>query len=108
MSEARWLWRPNGLLKFHAGGVRTICRVKLQPEVSQSNPQNARLRDVTQKISLIELPRLLRAEGIETSYATAWRAVVDGKIPATKQGRGWWIDKADLPEVREHFSPVSN
>ena len=60
---------------------------------------------MTQKISLIELPRLMRADGIEISYATAWRAVVDGKIPATRQGRGWFVDQSDLPAVKEHFNP---
>lgn len=60
---------------------------------------------MSQKISLIEIPRLLRADGIETNYAAAWRAVADGKLPAHKVGRGWFIDRADLPKVREHFKP---
>ena len=63
---------------------------------------------MTTRISLIELPRLMRADGIEISYATAWRAVVDGKIPATRQGRGWFVDQSDLPAVKEYFSPYIN
>lgn len=55
---------------------------------------------------LIELPRRLRKVGIVVSYPFAWRAVVDGRIPAHRDGKRWLIDPADMPTIRNAFTPA--
>ena len=60
------------------------------------------------KIFITDLPRALRAEGIDTSYNACWRAATEGRIPAEKQGRQWFVKTDDLPKVRAFFAPVSN
>ena len=60
------------------------------------------------KISITDLPRALRAEGIETTYNTVWRAASEGRIPAERHGKRWFVNTADLPKVQAFFAPVSN
>ncbi len=63
---------------------------------------------MNEKFPLIDLPRTLRAHhDIGVSYAAVWRAVVDGRIPADRQGRRWWIDTADLPNIAAHFTATA-
>ncbi len=54
---------------------------------------------MSQKISLNELPRALREHDVSVTYPTVWRAVVDGRIPAIREGRRWFIDPANMPEI---------
>lgn len=53
----------------------------------------------------LELPAVLqtvnRQYGGRASYTDLWRLVVEGMVPATKNGRRWMVDPADLPHVAE-------
>ena len=62
---------------------------------------------MAQKISLIDLPRALRDQGVTANYSTVWRAAVDGRIPATRDGRRWWIDPSDMPTIMRTLSTVN-
>lgn len=47
-------------------------------------------------------PAALRQEfNVTVPYPRIWRAVVDGRIPATREGRRWYLDTADLPEIAD-------
>lgn len=50
-------------------------------------------------VTLTDLPRALRAYGVDTTYQRCWRAVVAGHIPADRDGRKWSVKKADLPVI---------
>ncbi len=30
------------------------------------------------------------------AYAKLWRAIADGRLPAERQGQGWWIRDEDM------------
>ncbi len=56
------------------------------------------------RIKLSELPRRLRDEfGIVVSYRRLYTAVLDGIVPAERDGSGtrWLVDADDLPEIAE-------
>jgi hypothetical protein len=56
------------------------------------------------KFDLIELRGALeRQYGIAPSYSQIWLACANGKLPARREGRGWRVNRADLPLVAEHF-----
>lgn len=59
------------------------------------------------KISLIDLARALREHDVEVSYPQCWRAVVDGRIPATREQRRWWVKSADLPMIAATISKAT-
>jgi hypothetical protein len=61
-----------------------------------------------EKISISDVPRHLRAKGVDTTYNFVWRAAVEGRIPAEKQGARWFVRADDMPRITEHFAPVSN
>jgi hypothetical protein len=56
-------------------------------------------------MSMIPLPQLPRRLAEHTgrrpgpSYASLYRAVLDGRLPAVRNSRSWEVDEADLPEV---------
>jgi hypothetical protein len=60
--------------------------------------------DVTPPLRL-ELPAVLQTVNREydgrASYTDLWRLVVEGVVPATKNGRRWMVDPAYLPLVAE-------
>jgi hypothetical protein len=58
------------------------------------------------KISILDLPRHLRAEGIITTYNATWRAAVEGRIPAERHGSRWYVREADLPKIKAAFTPA--
>jgi hypothetical protein len=56
------------------------------------------------KIDLITLREdLERRYGVAPSYSQLWLAVVNGKIPARREGRIWRVNRADLPTVATYF-----
>lgn len=57
-------------------------------------------------IAIIDLPRALRAEGIETTYNVVWRAASEGRIPAERHGKRWFVKASDLPLIVSAFAPV--
>ena len=50
-------------------------------------------------VTLTDLPRALRAYGVQASYQQCWRAVVAGDVPAQRDGSKWRIAEADLPVI---------
>ena len=60
------------------------------------------------KISITDLPRELRAQKIDTTYNAVWRAASEGRIPAERHGKRWFVKASDLPKVAAFFAPVSN
>ena len=59
---------------------------------------------MSHQISLNELPRALREHDVKVTYPTVWRAVVDGRIPAIRDGRRWFIDPANMPAIAQILS----
>jgi hypothetical protein len=59
---------------------------------------------MSDKISLTDLPRALRAHGVAPSYLQCWRAVVAGDVPAERAGSRWTIKAADLSEIARTFT----
>lgn len=55
-------------------------------------------------VTLTDLPRALRAYGIETTYQRCWRAVLAGDVPAQRNGAKWRIAEADLPRIAQTFT----
>lgn len=55
-------------------------------------------------ITLTDLPRALRAYGVEASYQQCWRAVVAGDVPAKRDGSKWRIAEADLSRIAQTFT----
>ena len=56
------------------------------------------------KIRLSELPRRLRDEfGVAVSYRRVYSAVLDGIVPAERDGSGarWLVDADDLTAIAE-------
>jgi hypothetical protein len=67
------------------------------------------MKSSSDRFSLIDLPRKLRETyGLDVTYHMAWRAVVDGALPATRVGSRWFIETADLPVISAAFSRPSN
>ena len=60
------------------------------------------------KISITDLPRVLREQGTVISYNMAWRAANEGRIPAERHGKRWFVKASDLDTIRATFAPVSN
>ena len=58
------------------------------------------------RIPLTELGRALVEHGATVSYPRLWRAVCDGRIPAERVGRQWFINPDDLPVIAEAFAPT--
>ena len=56
-------------------------------------------------IPLTELGRALHEYGATASYPRLWRAVCDGRIPAERVGRQWFIDPDNVPEIAAMFAP---
>ena len=54
-------------------------------------------------VPLTDLPRTLRAYGVETSYPRCWRAVVAGDVPAQRDGAKWRIAEADLLVIADRL-----
>lgn len=52
-------------------------------------------------VTLTDLPRALRAYGVQASYQQCWRAVVAGDVPAQRDGSKWRIAEADLPRIAQ-------
>ncbi|MCC5968405.1 MAG: hypothetical protein JJU15_00475 [Pararhodobacter sp.] len=57
-------------------------------------------------ISITDLPRALRNRGIEVTYNAIWLAATEGRIPAEKQGKRWFVKADDLPLVADAFAPA--
>ncbi len=55
---------------------------------------------------LIDLPRLLKAEGLSVPYNECYLNAVNGDIPAVRSASGsrWLIHNRSLPKVIQHFS----
>ena len=60
------------------------------------------------KISITDLPRTLREQGTVISYNMAWRAANEGRIPAERHGKRWFVKASDLDTIRATLAPVSN
>lgn len=58
------------------------------------------------KISILDLPRTLKAEGVATTYHQVWKGAVEGKFPAERHGSRWFVREADLPQVKAAFTPA--
>lgn len=56
------------------------------------------------KISLTDLPRVLREQEVIASYYAVWSACVAGSFPAEREGRRWVIDTKDIPTIVSHFA----
>lgn len=52
-------------------------------------------------VTLTDLPRALRAYGVQASYQQCWRAVVAGDVPAARDGSKWRVAEADLPCIAQ-------
>ena len=61
---------------------------------------------VTHLLSLTDTPRELRQRGVSTTYQALWRAAMEGRIPAIRQGRRWFIRAADLDAIATVFAAV--
>ena len=60
-------------------------------------------------VTLTDLPRALRAYGVQASYQQCWRAVVAGDVPAQRDGSKWRIAEADLPVIADRLGlPSAN
>jgi len=59
-------------------------------------------------VTLTDLPRALRAYGVETSYQRCWRAVVAGDIPADRKGSKWTVKETDLPVIADRLGLASS
>jgi hypothetical protein len=55
-------------------------------------------------VTLTDLPRALRAHGVQATYQQCWRAVVAGDVPAQRDGSKWRIAEADLPRIAQTFT----
>ena len=57
-------------------------------------------------LKLIDLPRLLRAQGSSATYAQLYTAAVNGVIPAERNATDtrWVVDPEKLHSVIKHFS----
>ena len=55
-------------------------------------------------VTLTDLPRALRAYGVQASYQQCWRAVVAGDVPAQRDGSKWQIAEADLSRIAQTFT----
>jgi len=57
-------------------------------------------RETDEDIALTEAARALREEyGVSTTRWAVYRLIVDGRIAATRGGRGWMLARTDLPRV---------
>jgi excisionase family DNA binding protein len=45
------------------------------------------------------------AERLKLTRQRVFQLIKDGKLPATKRGRDWWIDPADLKLVKKRRKP---
>lgn len=60
----------------------------------------------TGKIKLVDLPRLLAANGASATYNQCYSASVNGLIPTERNSTDtrWVVDAQHLPSVIKHFS----
>lgn len=54
-------------------------------------------------ISLPEAPAALREAGADISYCTLWRAAVEGRLPAVKHRRRWFVRMDDLLDFAANY-----
>lgn len=40
-------------------------------------------------------------------YRTFYSLVIDGKLPATRERSGWFVNRADLPAIARILAPVT-
>jgi hypothetical protein len=48
---------------------------------------------------IIALQELRSVYGVKTTYQRLWAAIVNGHVPAHRNGRRWMIQRPDLPRV---------
>ena len=58
----------------------------------------------SEQIRLSSVPYELAQLGYNVSYQRLWRAATEGRIPTTRRGTHWLVDRADLPAVAEAFA----
>jgi hypothetical protein len=56
------------------------------------------------KLSLTDTPRALAALGTPVTYRALWGAVVEGRIPAERVGKRWFIRDTDLKSIAQTFT----
>lgn len=63
---------------------------------------------MSHQIELVAVPAALRqAHNVTVAYPRLWRAVVDGRVPAIRDGRRWYIEQDKLPEIARIMSPAT-
>ena len=55
-------------------------------------------------LTLTELPRRLREEGVAVNYHTVWKRATNGQIPVERIGGRFFVAVADLPEIARILS----
>lgn len=50
-------------------------------------------------LTISDLVRSLRENGLPAAYSTVHRKVIEGTYPATRFGQAWCIKATDLPEI---------
>lgn len=58
------------------------------------------------KIKLVDLPRQLKAHGLNVPYSQCYSNAINGTIPAerTASGGRWVIDEREMPSLIQKFS----
>ena len=61
------------------------------------------------KIPLVTLSRELAdfTKKPPVSYRVLYSLCIDGKLPATREHAGWFVERADLPAVARILEPVT-
>ena len=59
----------------------------------------------SEQIRLSSVPYELAQLGHNVSYQRLWRAATEGRIPTTRRGTHWLVDRADLTVIAEAFAP---
>jgi hypothetical protein len=54
---------------------------------------------LSERIPLTEAVRELRQRSSAVTYATLWRAVAQGDVPAERTGGRWFVNRADLSRI---------
>lgn len=49
------------------------------------------------------LPELRALHGSRISYQRLWLAVVEGRVPARREGKRWRVRQSDLPAIAAAF-----
>jgi hypothetical protein len=55
-------------------------------------------------LPLTDTPRALAALGTPVTYRALWGAVVEGRIPAERVGKRWFIRDTDLKSIAQTFT----